>query len=1214
MQERNPKFDPQDRAKAANQGSVGVPVKGDSSSSNAPSDSDAPTLIDFQPPTPDPEATIVDPDATIIAGLPRPVPLKPRPSRVQNPGPLFEPGDVLGGRYEILKLLGEGGMGAVYKARDRELDRPVALKLIRPELASSSSMLARFKQELLLSRQVTHKNVIRIYDLGDAGGVKFITMEFVEGQDLRALIHEKRKFSPEEAVEIMRQVCQALEAAHSVGVIHRDLKPQNIMRDQSGRILVMDFGLARTMEGEGMTQVGALVGTMEYMSPEQALAKELDQRSDLFTAGLILYELLTGQMPFKAESALASLIKRTQERAVPVSDHDETIPGALSGIVSKCLERDPKLRYQTAAELLRDLDAWQGKRAAATLGFHANVKPWGQTVPWPLLTGVATVLILAIAGYIFRGVLFSGPHSAANSPSASLAVIPFQNASGDSSWDWLGPSLADMLSTDIGQSSHLRMVSPDRVQQLFHDLKIAPNSIIDAPTVARVAEFTSADKLVWGRYAKFGDEIRIDATLEDMKSNRTVPLKIDVPSEKEIPGAIDHLAESIREKLSLPGSVLKELRASSFEPNSTSVDALRDYNLGVGSLRDGRNLDAQKQLESATKADPSFALAFSRLAQAYSTLGYDTDAEQASEKAVTLSQSLPESEKYLIAAIHSQVMKDYPEAIKSYTNLANLSPDNTDVQSALAGLYQDSGDLVKAREYYQKILSSNPHDVGATLDLGRIEIKSGNPQGSFDPLNRAYSLATQLDNQEQKATSLHLMAVAYRMLNKPQEVLRNETEALAIWRQIGEKRGLAYSLNETAGAESALGNRKQAEANYEEALQIRRDIGDKRGLGYTLIDLGNFADDSGDHDRALKMYKDALQMERDIGSESMQAICLNNIGTAYSEKGQYEDALTYYQQALQLREKSKAPQDIVEAIHNIGDTFADMGQYDQAVSYYLRALDLRRSMDDQRGAAIESHSLATLFDYQGRFGAAVNSEQDALKIFRDLKDRTTWMARVLDGSAEALILAGRADEAKSTLTESADLARELKNDSVAAENFGVQGDAYFFSGDFKTADGFYERARQSAIRSKEPDTILIANARLARVLVEEKRSPEAIVALKPLIQRAEDLGLKYVSIECTLFMAEAMIQRRQGQEAQDTLKRAVFRADQLGTQPLSARAHYLLATTERSSGNPSAAQQDYRESIHLLDNMLKDPGAQKLLQRADLKAIDEEATHYSKSN
>src|ERR1700685_620425 len=358
----------------------GVPVKGDSSDTNFPQgpspeqpvDSEA-TLADPQGTFIDLQATLVDLDATLPEGFSPPPSsssssFKPIRSRTAEASiPLLQTGEVLGGRYEILQMVGEGGMGAVYKARDRELDRFVALKLIRRELAANPAIVARFKQELLLSRQVTHKNVIRIYDLGDADGMKFITMEFVEGQDLRALIQEKKKFTPEESVEIMQQVCQALEAAHNVGVIHRDLKPQNVMRETTGRILVMDFGLARTLEGDGMTQTGALVGTMEYMSPEQALAQNLDQRSDVFSVGLIFYELLTGQTPLRADSALASLIKRTQERVVPVTELDHTIPAALSQIVSRCLERDVELRYQSAAQLLADLELWTGTGKSSLL-------------------------------------------------------------------------------------------------------------------------------------------------------------------------------------------------------------------------------------------------------------------------------------------------------------------------------------------------------------------------------------------------------------------------------------------------------------------------------------------------------------------------------------------------------------------------------------------------------------------------------------------------------------------------------------------------------------------------------------------------------------------------------------------------------------------------------------------------------------------------------
>ncbi len=319
-----------------------------------------------------------------------------------------------------------------------------------------------------------------------------------------------------------------------------------------------------------------------------------------------------------------------------------------------------------------------------------------------------------------------------------------------------------MLTTEVGQSASLRTVSPNIVHQIFGDLRISSSSVLDPGTIKRVADFSNADRVVWGQYARFGNAIRIDATLQDIKNNRTVPLKVDVPSEKDIPVAIDRLADSIRQALALPQDVLKELKASSFQPTSSSVDALRDYNQGLGLQRDGKNLEAQKQFEAATRADPNFALAFARLAQAYSSLGYDSEAEQSAKKAVLLSQNLPEAEKYQISAIGLQVNKRFPEAIKAYENLARVLPDNSDVRAALARLYEDSGDLGKARDYYQKILTSNPKDIGATIDLGRIQIKSGDAQGSLEPLNRAYSLAVQMDNQEQKAMSLHLTAVAYR--------------------------------------------------------------------------------------------------------------------------------------------------------------------------------------------------------------------------------------------------------------------------------------------------------------------------------------------------------------------------------------------------------------------------------------------------------------------
>jgi len=1125
---------------------------------------------------------------------------------------MLDAGDVLGGRYEILQLLGEGGMGAVYKARDRELDRPVALKLIRPELASNPSILARFKQELLLSRQVTHKNVIRIFDLGDANGVKFITMEFVEGRDLRSLIQEKNKFSPEEAVEIMQQVCQALEAAHSVGVIHRDLKPQNIMRESSGRILVMDFGLARTVEGDGMTQTGALVGTMEYMSPEQALGKELDQRSDLFATGLILYELLTGKMPFRAESVLASLIKRTQERAIPVSDHDKTIPAALSGVVSKCLERDQNLRYQNAAEMLRDLDSWQGKRAAATLRFHPNVRPWGQTVPWPLLTVIATVLVLAIVGYVFRGPLFSRSTGKTAGPALSLAVMPFQNASGDQAWDWLGPSLADMLSTDVGQSSHLRSVSPDRVQQVFHDLRIAPNSIIDASTLGRVAEFTNADTLVWGQYTKLGDRIRIDATLQDRKHNRTIQVKSEASSQQDLSAAVDRLAGMIRQNLALPSDLVKELQAQSFKPTSSSVDALRDYNEGIQFLRQGNNLGAQKRLLAATNEDPQFAVAYSRLGEAYSALGYDTEAEQSSRRAVELSQSLPLAQRYFIEASLARVTKDNTKAIAAYENLAKSFADNLDVLFALGSLYEDAGNLDKARSYYGKVLQADGKNLDALLAMGRIEIKSGNPQQGLDPLDRARHIAIDLDNQEQQALILQATGIAYKLMNKPVEALRNYQDSMAINQLLGQKRGVAASLVEIAQVQLLLGKPDAALAAYNEALKIRREIGAKKEAGDTLIDLGDFYLERGQSGQALQVFKESLQIQRDAGDETYQGLCLNNIATAYSQMGENEDALTYLQQALQLREKLNVPGDIAETLHNLGETYAALGQYDQAMTSLMRGLDLYRKAGDNPGAAVMSYSMGSVFEYQGRVGPAVGALQDAVKSFRDSGDRSSTMAESLGGLAGALAQAGRGSESPKLLDEAMGLARGLKNDALLATVLNSQGDAFFYQGDVKSAKGSYDQAFRLASHTTDKDALLTSRINLAKVAVADGHSRSAEGDLRKLAQQADSQGRKYISVASTVLLADALIKNKDYSSARQELQRSLGKSEKLGLRLENAQIHYLLGASLRLSGNTSEAAAQYREALRMFDEIGKEQGAEHLTERSDLKPLYAEAAKFAK--
>ena len=1211
MQERNQRLNPEDWANAATQ--LGVGVKADSSDSNLadpnaatgmyfPESSD-PAFVDSEATLVDVSATLVDADATRADGIPPPTPTGRVRRRVQINVPLLQTGEVLAARYEILQLLGEGGMGAVYKARDRELDRFVALKLIRPELAANPSIVARFKQELLLSQQVTHKNVVRIYDLGDSDGIKFITMEFVEGQDLRELIFEKKKFAPDDAVQIVQQVCRALDAAHSVAVIHRDLKPQNVMRDKTGRILVMDFGMARTVEGDGMTQTGALVGTMEYMSPEQALGKDLDQRSDLFAVGLILYELLTGEMPFKAESALASLIKRNQERAMPVSDHDGTIPRALSNIVSKCLERDPALRYQSASEMLRDLEDWRGNRAAANLQFQPAVEPWGRTIPWPLLTGIAAILVLAIAGYLLRGILFSSPtKKIASAPAVSLAILPFRNASADQNLSWLGSSVAETLSTDVGQSSDLRIVSPERVSQVLRDLRISSDTSLDSATVQRLAEFSNADNIVWGRYTRFGDQVRIDATIQDMKHGHTTTLS-ESATENNILNAIDLLAGDIRSNLALSPSTIKELQGQSFKPSTNSLPAMHDYDDGLQLARLGNFLDAAKRFEAATKEDPQFALAYSELAKTYSNLGHDDDAEHASRKAVELSDQLPLQEKYLIQASHDQIQRDYPKAIDAYETLVKAAPNNSDKLFELAGLYEKSSAYDKAREAYTKVLTLDPKRVDALLAIGRVELDSGNPQKGLEYLTGAQPLAVEFGNDEERAQILQAMGVAYASLNKHEDALRNLRESLEIKRKLGLKQGIAMSLDAMASSEDALGKPDQALKDYKEAVALYQELGDKAGTGDILNDFAQFYFDHGHYDDALKLFKESLQAQIEVGNPSNQGYVLNNIGNVYFIKADYQNARTYYEQALQVREKVKVSSNIADTLHNLGDTSGKMGQYDEALGQYLRALDLRRTTGDKRGAAIESSSMGLLFGYQGRYGAALSSEEDALKSFRELQERTLWLAEILGHYGYALAQVGRNDDAQKSLEEAMNVAREVKTPATTAEIQGYQGDNAFYRGDYPAAAALYDEALKTASHASDSDLILVSKFNVAKVAVRQGRFQSAANLLSKLSEDSDSLGLKYVSVQCSIYHAEALMNLKSYEPARKELESALNRSEKLGLKALLAQSHYLLGRDLELAGQAADAPEHYKQARKILDDIQKEAKTDSIVKRSDLSPI-----------
>lgn len=628
----------------------------------------------------------------------------------------LQPGTVLGGRYEILELLGEGGMGAVYKARDTAVDRLIALKLIRPELAGNPAILQRFKQELVLARQVTHRNVIRIYDLGEADGLTFITMEYVEGQDLRSLLRAQGKFPMAEAVAITEQIIAGLQAAHAEGVIHRDLKPGNIMRDPQGRIVVMDFGLARTLGGDSMTQTGVMVGTMEYMSPEQAQAQPVDARSDLYTVGLIFYELLSGNTPFKADSALASLLKRTQERAVPVSDVERSVPRALSAIVSKCLERDPAERYQTGQQMLDDLAAFQGRGTSGSALMVAPSRPRR-----PLWMWAAAVAVLVLAGAL--GWIFTRGRSTVSVPHGPVSVLvaDFENKTSDAVFDG---TLEPAFGLALEGASFISSYSRGQAHKIAAQLKPGTTTL-DEPSARLIAVREGINVIVTGSIAAEGSGYKLRSKTEDAVTGKEISSQdVKVQNKDAVLKAVGGLAAEVRNSLGdkTPESVQK-VQAETF--TSGSLAAAHEYGLGQELLWAGSWAEAAHHYQKAIELDPNMGRAYAGLAAVSINTGRRNDAQKYYQSAMALVGRMSDREKYRTRGGYYLTVREPQKAIEEYSALVKQYPADGSGYANLALAYFYMRDMQKAVQEGRHSMEVSPKNLLQRNNLALYAIYAG---------------------------------------------------------------------------------------------------------------------------------------------------------------------------------------------------------------------------------------------------------------------------------------------------------------------------------------------------------------------------------------------------------------------------------------------------------------------------------------------------------
>ena len=795
----------------------------------------------------------------------------------------FSSGSFFGPRYRIESLLGEGGMGKVYKAEDGELRRTVALKMVRPELASDPSSMDRLKQEILLASRVSHKNILRIHDLGDVGGLKFISMAYVDGKDLHQIIAAEGKLEIPRAIRITRQLCLALEAAHAEGVIHRDLKPQNVLVDQEGQVYVSDFGLAKTLEVHAsmMTATGEVSGTPRYMSPEQVEANPVDHRSDLYSLGLILYEMVTADLPFASDSVMQAMYQRvTQSPKNPKAVNPE-LPDFLVNIIMRCLEKDPAQRYQHARDILTDLDRGDSAPASVVqIATPATAPRWKKPAAW------ATAAVIVLAAAISVGVpkirqsLF-GPKIASTAPSVGkyVAILPFRVMGDDASLQYTADGIVDALSAKLFQLKDVHLASPAAAA------RVGPKDPLD-----KVARSLGAKLLVQGSLQASGDRMAITVSLDEPSSGRRLWSKEFPGVKQDLLTLQDQIYAGL--ELALDLKVTSEERAKSATHSTENISAYELYVKGRSLLgnrqRDEKLLkEAFDDFESATRKDAHFALAYTGMADAAVNLygikkeaAWATQALDAANHANVINSNLAEVH-FSLGQVYSVTGRN-TEAVTELKRALELAPNSDEGYRRLGTVYLKSGQKAEAVKTLQQAVDANPYYWPNHYSLGTAYYQFGDNERALKALQRAAELES-----NNATTWTTIGATQYRQ--------SNWNESIAAFKKALELKPSELIYNNLGTSYFFLGRYDEARANFEKAVDMRPQ---------DPYFVGNLADCYrwlGQQEKANSTYDRAIALAfQSLKTNPRDAVALGFLGLFYAKKHDTARGLEFIRRAREI--------------------------------------------------------------------------------------------------------------------------------------------------------------------------------------------------------------------------------------------------------------------------------------------------------------------------
>jgi tetratricopeptide (TPR) repeat protein/predicted Ser/Thr protein kinase len=646
--------------------------------------------------------------------------------------------------YHITAKLGAGGMGEVYQATDTRLDRAVALKFLPRQFSGDPDARARFEREAKALAALNHPNIVSVFDVAEHDGCPYIVMEYLEGHSVRQLVADG-DIKTESVLDIVAQIAQGLAAAHKHEIVHRDIKSENIIVTSEGRVKIMDFGLATWRGVTKVTQEGSTIGTMAYMSPEQAQGKTVDQRTDLWSLGVVFYELLTGRLPFAGEHEAAVTYSIVNETPEPLARYKSGVPDELQRIVDQALEKDPDTRYQTAAGILADVHRLQKSRESGLRSAAARSPERRRR-----LTAIFVPSILVIAAVILLLILRPWQVEIQTTQEAAaaedcIAVMYFDNFTDPDDTLRCGEVIATLLISDLTESDYVRVVSSQRLYDILKILGKEGTRVITPDIATQVARQARARWMITGGILETEPTWVVNAQLVEVASG-------DVLASPTISGAagervydlVDRLTHEIKEDLTLPAEALAEADPPVEHLTSPSIEAYRLYLEGKELERRFDEAAAEQRYRKAIALDTTFAMAYNRLAFVRYLQGDMADALEAINRAVKYVNHASQRDREDILAIHAAFYGRFEEAVEAYDEMTKRYPDDKEAYYWSANLrahYLTPRDLPGAIDRYLKAIEIDPLFKDVYNELAYTYDQTGDFERSVWAINKYIELA-----------------------------------------------------------------------------------------------------------------------------------------------------------------------------------------------------------------------------------------------------------------------------------------------------------------------------------------------------------------------------------------------------------------------------------------------------------------------------------------